>query len=254
MVAYSFPWWVNVRGFLQDEHPATSWFERWIISLYPAMPDYTDRIFRSLGQVRDKRICEIGCGSGGLTRELALRGAYVSASDISVEAVSLAQKINEEFIPKQVEVKEMDACNLLYNDESFDLVVGISILHHVNIDKALREINRVLKPGGKAVFVEPLAHNLIANIWRRLSPSARTTDERPLTYSEISEMGKCFNSTTYKEYAFLTLFSSFVYLITHSQKAKKRSAGFLERMEPGFFRICKCLRRYSGAVLIEFTK
>jgi 2-polyprenyl-3-methyl-5-hydroxy-6-metoxy-1,4-benzoquinol methylase len=238
----------------RDANPATSWFERWIISLYPAMPSPTDKILTALGQVREKRICEIGCGGGGLARELASRGAYVSASDISTEAVRLARKINEEFIPKQVEVKEMDACSLTYNDGSFDFVVGISILHHVDIDKVSSEISRVLKPGGKAVFVEPLAHNPISNIWRRLSPSARTPDEWPLSYLEISKMGKQFSSLEYQEFALLTLSSSLVYLITHSQRLKRKSAELLARVEPVFLKICKPLRRYSGAIVIEFTK
>jgi hypothetical protein len=112
----------------------------------------------------------------------------------------------------------------------------------------------VLKPGGKAVFIEPLAHNPISNMWRRLSPSARTPDELPLSYYEISEMGKHFSSVECQEFALLTLLSSFVYLITHSHKAKKRSAELFDRLEPAFLKICKPLRRYSGAILIEFTR
>jgi 2-polyprenyl-3-methyl-5-hydroxy-6-metoxy-1,4-benzoquinol methylase len=238
----------------RGEHPATSWFERWIVSLYPAMPDSANRILRSLGQVRGKRICEIGCGGGDLTAQLALRGAQVSASDISAEAVSLTRKRNEKFIPEQVDVQQMDACNLIYSDGSFDFVVGIAILHHLDINKAAQEINRVLKPGGKAVFFEPLAHNPIANLWRKLSPGARTTDERPLSYHDISAMSKSFSSVACQEYALLTLLSSLVYLITHSHKAKVKSAEFLARFEPAFLKICRPLRRYSGAIVIEFTK
>lgn len=208
----------------------------------------------ALGQLNGKHICEIGCGGGSLTRELATRGACVSALDISAEAVKVTQKINREFLPKQVNVQQMDACNLLYDDESFDLVVGMAILHHIDINKAAREVSRVLKPGGKAVFIEPLAHNPISNMWRRLSPSIRTSDEQPLSHPEISEMGRHFSSVKHQEYALLTLLSSFVYLITHSDRAKKRSAELLARLETPFLKICKPLRRYSGAILIEFTK
>ena len=238
----------------QGEHVTISWVEKFVLSLNPQMPSLTDKILTSLGQVNGKSICEIGCGGGGLTRELAIRGAYVWASDISVEAVKLARKINEEFIPKQVNVDEMDACNLLYNNESFDLVVGISVLHHINIDKATMEINRILKPGGKAVFIEPLAHNPISNLWRKLSPSARTPDERPVSYSELLKIGNQFSSMRRQEFALLTLLSSFVYLVTHSPKAKKGSTDILVRLEPAFLKIFKPLRRYSGAILIELTK
>jgi ubiquinone/menaquinone biosynthesis C-methylase UbiE len=222
--------------------------------LYPAMPSPIDKILGKLGQVSGKHICEIGCGRGRLTRELAARGAYVSASDISAEAVALTRKTTEDFIPKLVDVKEMDASNLLYDDNSFDLVVGLAILHHVDIDKASKDINRVLKRGGKAVFIEPLVHNPISNIWRMLTPGARTPHERPLAYSEIRKMGKQFSSVEYQEYALLTLLSSFVYLISHSHKAKRKSAELLARLEPAFLKIFKPLRRYCGAILIEFTK
>jgi len=240
--------------YFQGKHSTANRFESWILSLYPEMPSPTDRILKALGQVSGKRICEVGCGDGRLTRELAARGAYVSASDISAEAVRLTRKANEDFIPKQVDVQEMDASNLLYNDNSFDLLVGISILHHVDIDKASRGINRVLKPGGKAVFIEPLAHNPISNMCRRLTPSSRTPHEWPLSYSEIRTMGKQFSSLKYQEYALLTLLSSFVYLVTHSHNAKRKSAELLARLEHAFLKICRPLRRYSAAILIEFTK
>ena len=178
----------------RGEHPVTSRFQRWIVSLYPAMPNPIDRLLTALGQLNGKHICEIGCGGGSLTRELATRGAYVSALDISAEAVKVTQKRNREFLPKQVNVQQMDACNPLYDDESFDLVVGMAILHHIDINKAAREGSRVLKPGGKAFFIEPLAHNPISNMWRRLSPSIRTSDEQPLSHPEISEMGRHFSS------------------------------------------------------------
>jgi len=238
----------------RGERPFIGRFERWIVSLYPAMPNPIDRLLTALGQVDGKHICEIGCGSGRLTRELAIRRAYISALDISAEAVRVTQGRNEEFLPKRVNVQQMDACNLLYDDESFDVVVGMGILHHINISKAVEEISRVLKPGGRAIFIEPLAHNIISNIWRRLTPSIRTPDEHPLSYSDISEMGKHFSSVKLREYALFTLLSSFVYLVSHSDKARKSSAEHFARLETPFLRICKPLRRYSGAILIEFTK
>ena len=239
----------------RGEPLARNWFQRWIASLSPAFPSAAwDMLFTALGQVNSKHICEIGCGSGVLTRKLATSGAHVSAIDMSAEAVRIARERNKEFIPKQVDVQQMDACDLLYNDESFDLVTGMGILHHINTSKAAIEISRVLKPSGKAIFIEPLAHNPISNMWRRLTTSVRTRNEWPLSYSEISEMAKHFSSVTYQEFALLTLLSSFVYLITHSRKAKIRSAEFLAKLEPRLLQMCKPLRRYSGEILIEFTK
>jgi 2-polyprenyl-3-methyl-5-hydroxy-6-metoxy-1,4-benzoquinol methylase len=231
-------------------------FERWIASLQPAMPnprECTDRLLMALGQIDGKCICDIGCGMGLLTWELANKGARVSAIDISSEAVKMTRERNKEF-GKRVSVQQMDASNLLYNSETFHLVTGLWILHHLDTENVAKEISRVLKPGGKAIFIEPLAYNPLSNIWRRLTPSLRTSDEWPLSYPDISEMGKHFSSVNYQEYDLLTLLSSFVYLITFSYRLKKRSAEFLARMEPRFLKTFKPLRRYSGQILIEFTK
>ena len=241
------------RYFRGEIHPK-SWFEKWVLSLYPAMPDAIDKLLRTLGQTSGKYICEIGCGGGELTYALAARGARVSAIDISEEAVRLAQNRNREFTAGQVNVQLMDACDLRYNNGTFDMVAGAAILHHLDLKKAGPELSRVLKQGGKAVFIEPLAYNPVSNLWRRLSPSIRTETENPLAYSDILEVAKNFSSVAWQEYALLTLLSSFVFLLTHNYKAKVRSAQYLGRFEPAFLRICKPLRRYSGAILIEFTK
>jgi len=228
-------------------------FERWLVSLHPAMPNAIDRLLMALGQVDGKHVCDIGCGKGLLAWELANRGARVSAIDISAEAVKVTRERNKEF-GGRVDVQQMDVSDLLYDDESFDLVTGIWILHHLDTVKAAKEISRVLKPSGKAFFIEPLAHNPISNVWRRLTPSMRTSTEWPLSYSEISEMSRHFSSVSYQEYALLTLLSSLVYLITYNHRFKKRSAELLARLEPPFLKVCKPLRRYSGQILIEFTK
>jgi len=242
--------------YLQGEHKVTTPFKKWLVSLAPAIPnprECTDRLLVALSQISGKHICDVGCGTGLLTWELATRGARVSAIDISAEAVRITRERIKGFVG-QVDVRQMDVCRLLYDDESFDIVTGTFILHHVDIAKAAREISRVLKPGGRAIFSEPLAHNPISNIWRRLTPGIRTSNEWPLSYSEISEMSKYFSSVNYEEFDLLPLLSSLVYLVTFSRRVKERSAELLARLEPSFFKLCKPLRRYSGEVLVEFTK
>lgn len=89
----------------------------------------------------------------------------------------------------------MDANNLEFADESFDMVFGGSILHHLDFVRALDEIQRVLKPEGRILFVEPLDTNPIGKIVRALTPQARTQDEQPLRTQEIAEIQKRFQAT-----------------------------------------------------------
>ena len=89
----------------------------------------------------------------------------------------------------------MDANNLEFPDETFDMVFGGSILHHLDFVRALDEIRRVLKPGGRMLFVEPLDNNPIGKIVRALTPQARTVEEQPLRRKEIGEIQKRFDAT-----------------------------------------------------------
>jgi SAM-dependent methyltransferase len=81
--------------------------------------------------------------------------------------------------------RKMDAHSLEFGDDSLDFVFGVAILHHLDFARALREIHRVLRKGGKIVFVEPLRHNPVARLVRWLTPNARTPDELPLGRPEL---------------------------------------------------------------------
>lgn len=87
----------------------------------------------------------------------------------------------------------MDAHHLEFSGESFDMVFGGAILHHLDFTKALDEIERVLRPDGRIIFVEPLGINPISQLIRSLTPKARTEDEQPLGFRELAELRKRFN-------------------------------------------------------------
>jgi len=82
----------------------------------------------------------------------------------------------------------MDAHQLSFDDSSFDLIVGFGILHHLNADVALKEIHRVLKPGGRVLLQEPLADNPLLKLFRVLTPKARTEDEEPFSGSAVKKL------------------------------------------------------------------
>lgn len=91
----------------------------------------------------------------------------------------------------------MDANNLEFPDESFDMVFGSSILHHLDFTRALDEIRRVLTPNGRILFTEPLDNNPIGKIVRALTPQARTDDEQPLRTKEFAELQSRFDTSFY---------------------------------------------------------
>jgi len=97
-------------------------------------------------------VLELGCGTGSFTRELARSGADVVAIDVSPELLEMA-KAN--CSAPNVQYQIQNAYALTYSEGTFDSVVGSSVLHHLEIEAALRKIYRVLKPRGTILLTEP---------------------------------------------------------------------------------------------------
>ena len=97
-------------------------------------------------------VLELGCGTGTFTRELARSGADIFAIDVSPELLAIARADNSAL---NVHYQTENAYALSYPDATFDSVVGSSVLHHLEVEEALRNIYRVLKPGGTIFFTEP---------------------------------------------------------------------------------------------------
>lgn len=100
---------------------------------------------------------DFGCGSGFILLNLASAG-FISKSygiDISLEMLKECKR-NAVCTDMNVFLTQGDAEYLPFNSNSFDFIIGHAILHHLpGIDKALKEIHRVLKPQGACIFTEP---------------------------------------------------------------------------------------------------
>jgi len=97
-------------------------------------------------------VLELGCGAGYFTQELARSGADIVAIDVSPELLEIARA---NCSAPNVRYQIQNAHALSYAEAVFDSVVGSSVLHHLEIEEALREIYRVLKPMGTIYFTEP---------------------------------------------------------------------------------------------------
>jgi SAM-dependent methyltransferase len=97
------------------------------------------------------------------------------------------------------EFRLMDAHRLDFDDDSFDVVYGGGILHHLDLPQALGEIARVLRPNGKMIFIEPLDFNPVARLVRMVTPFARTADERPFRKRDITLVQSLFDCSFHFE-------------------------------------------------------
>jgi SAM-dependent methyltransferase len=97
-------------------------------------------------------VLELGCGTGYFTQELARCGADIVAVDVSPELLEIARA---NCSAPNVRYEIQNAYELSYPGDAFDSVVGSSVLHHLEIEEALRQIHRVLRPAGTMFFTEP---------------------------------------------------------------------------------------------------
>lgn len=146
--------------------------------------------------VKGKKLLELGCGLGEASTYFAMNGAEVTATDLSGEMLKVAQKVAEAY-GARIETQKCSADQLPFGDNTFDIVYVANLFHHVDIDKTVSEVYRVLKKGGILVSWDPLAHNPIINIYRRMASEVRTDDEHPLKIRELYTFKKYFPKVKY---------------------------------------------------------
>ncbi|OGX14910.1 MAG: hypothetical protein A2166_03445 [Omnitrophica WOR_2 bacterium RBG_13_41_10] len=98
------------------------------------------------------RVLEIGCGTGELTKMFQNNNSRILSIDVSFDLIGIAKrKVKSD----KVTFLLQDASNLGFAENSFDTIIGSSVLHHLEVDKALKEFYRVLRPGGSIFLTEP---------------------------------------------------------------------------------------------------
>lgn len=167
--------------------------------LYPAEPWQIhqwmreDPRFRLLGPVAGRRILDFGCGKGEWAVLLAERGAQVVALDLSLQGLRRARS-GAEAHGQAIRCVVGDGHRLPFPDQSFDLIHGQFILHHLDVHQAGSELARVLKAGGRAVFLETSANNPVLMLARRVIPGRlgiprlSTDSEYPLRHADVCRL------------------------------------------------------------------
>lgn len=176
----------------------------------------------ALGAVRGKRVLDLGCGAGESSVYLALLGAKVVAVDVSAEMLRTARRLADRH-GVTVETVELVSHALPFPDGTFDLAFGNGVLHHVALEPTLRELRRVLRPGGRGAFVEPLPYNPVIEVYRHLASEVRTPDERPVRFEELARSRRLFRRLEHHEFwlASLAIFLWF-FLIERASPGKVR--------------------------------
>lgn len=149
---------------------------------------------------RGARVLEVGCGTGGELARLAGGASDAVGLDLSAEAVGQARASRPD-----LRFETGDAAATRFEDGAFDLVFGAGIVHHLDVEAFGAEVRRLLAPGGRAVFWEPLGHNAAVNLYRRMTPAARTPDERPLRKADLAMLARAVGPLRTSVYGLTTI-------------------------------------------------
>jgi SAM-dependent methyltransferase len=161
--------------------------------------------FGLLGDIRGLTVLDFGCGNGENALPLARRGARVIGVDISDSLIRLARRRLElNRIASQAEFVVGSAHDLPIASGSVDLVVGFAVLHHLDLELASNEVFRVLKPGGRGIFQEPVRDSRLLRAARKAIPYRRhdvSPFERPLTSSDIGRFSSSFTTESVRAFS-----------------------------------------------------
>jgi ubiquinone/menaquinone biosynthesis C-methylase UbiE len=172
-----------------------------------------------LGPLEGREVLDLGSGYGAVSCHMARRGARVTALDISEDSLSQSRAwFQKNGVQDRVQTVAASANALPFPEDRFDFIVGSCILHHLDLDKAVPELRRTLKPGGKAVFVENNGMNPVLSFFRNrvLAPLGLrrgSPDESPMDERKIAVLRRTFPSASlhFPELVFLRLGASFFF-------------------------------------------
>ncbi len=200
------------RHFLEEE----MLFDSWAKDVDPAKIDVRlmnesitapemRYITARLGDLRGKSLIDIGCGLGEAGVYYAMRGADVTAVDLSremlVEVEKLAAANGQKVKTHRALVEHLH----LPPSALFDIAYAGNVFHHVDIDTALNEVTAHLKDGGTFVCWEPVDYNPVINIYRRIARQVRSADERPIRRSDLDKFQSHFETLEVRWFWLTTL-------------------------------------------------
>lgn len=187
--AYNYYW--SNKKFYSITRKSTKFYNDWLVQ-----------------KGQDKKVLDYCCGDGDISISLAKQGFEVVGIDISGVSIENCRRAAiQENVSDKTTFDVMDAENMEFDDDSFDLIVCSGVLHHLDLTKAFPELARVLKPNGEIICIEPLAYNPLIQLYRKRTPHLRTEweAEHILTLADLDLARKYFGQVEVKFFHLATL-------------------------------------------------
>lgn len=207
---------------------------------------------------QEAKLLDFGCGPGDNSLRFSRVGFKVTGFDISENNIKSCKNLFERNSTPGTFVVSV-AEKLPFADNTFEVVAGVDILHHVDIVRSINEVRRVLKTNGVAVFREPIEVPLLDNIRntalvKMLVPNKAslenhiTEDERKLNQVDLALIKKIFPEMKVERSLILSRLDKFV------RRGNNPKASFLEKLDYVLCKIIPFYEKLGGAAVIVLTK
>ncbi len=191
-------------------------------------------------------VLDMGCGEGKETLQLASRGLHVIGTDLSLTQLVRARELIEEELPDaRFSLIQANAEQLPFADDSFRLIYGKAILHHLDLEGSSNETHRLLRSAGRATFAEPLARHFIIWLGRRLTPKMRTDDERPMELEDLEQFGRTFAEQNLQTYYLLAPLAYLFRLLPGGEKPFAEIYAMLSTLDQQLLTRFSFLRQFA---------
>ena len=174
-------------------------------------------IVKNLGAIKGKTLLDVGSGLGEASVYFALKGARVTALDLSSEMLNTTKKLAKKYNVKVNTVQAALEYLHIPKSKKFDIIYGGNIFHHINIPLTLNKLIPHLKTNGKLVCWEPVAYNPLINWYRKIATQVRSDDERPIQMADIALFKTYFNKVHIRWF-WLTSLIIFCYMVVFMRR------------------------------------
>ncbi|MGA1875202.1 MAG: class I SAM-dependent methyltransferase [bacterium] len=215
-----------------------------------ALDKFYAKMMHLAGDLKGKRVLDFGCGKGGTSVNYTQRGALVIGLDISRESLKKAHELAQKENLQERLFFIQGAGEYLPFRRAFDIVMGISVLHHLDLCLAIQALQDILKEDGRAIFLEPLAHNPLISLFRKFTPWKRTKDEQPLSMDFIESLKGNFSEVNIYGFGLFSVLS-FIFFPLRAYGLFRLSVEYLSALDDFVFQMAPGIQRYCWGVIID---
>lgn len=195
-----------------------------VVSLFESfMAMENNYALTKMGDLRGKKILDVGAGLGESSVYFALQGAEVYYNDISPKMGEFAEKLAARYNVKlNLMIAPIEKLELYEN--FFDIIYCANLIHHIpesDHDYWIKTMHSSLKTGGTLITWDPLRYNPIINVYRKMAMEVRTIDEKPVGFDILKVYRKYFKTVEHREFWFTTLWIFISYYLIRRYSPNK---------------------------------